>query len=245
MDTQIYHLQYIAEEKFWWFQVRNKLVYELILRYCKIIPFSKVLDIGCGTGGFTKQLANSFEVIGLDSSDIAINYCRKRGLQNVLCGKLDDFDFKNEMLHMITLLDVIEHIENDEEMLKKANNILHDNGYIVISVPAYQWLWSNHDVLHHHYRRYTKKSLINLIKKQNFEIIYSSYFNTLLFLPALILRFWGKITGKKSKTELDNPEPLLNPVFKFIFNLERKILKIFKFPFGLSIIVIAKKQIKT
>lgn len=241
METQIYHLQYVAEDKFWWFQVRNSLVFDLISKYCIVPPQTKVLDIGCGTGGFTHKLANSYQVIGLDSSNIAIEYCKKRGLQNVFCGKLDDFDFRNENIQMITLLDVIEHIENDLEILSKSYDILKEGGFIVITVPAYQWLWSNHDVLHQHYRRYTRKNLINMVKKLNFQIVYTSYFNSLLFLPAVIMRFFEKISGRKSKTELDNPEPKLNSIFKFIFNLERKILMKIKFPFGLSIILIAKK----
>ncbi len=242
MEEKIYHLQYIAEDKFWWFLVRNRIVYELINNYCKIPENSTVLDIGCGTGGFTRFLNIQYNVIGIDSSQIALDYCRKRGLSNLYCGILDDFNFKNENIQIITLLDVIEHIENDVDILQKSYDLLDNNGYIVITVPAYQWLWSNHDVLHRHYRRYTKKRLVELMQGSGFKVLYTSYFNTLLFLPAVFLRFIEKITGKTSNSELENPEPALNGIFKIIFGFEQHLLKKIIFPFGLSIIIIAKKE---
>ncbi len=143
------------------------------------------------------------------------------------------------------MLDVIEHIEDDVAVLRDVYNTLPSSGWFVASVPAYQFLWSIHDEIHKHYRRYTRKKIVRLIKDAGFEIEFASYFNTLLFLPGLLKRIIDKIIpSKKGEAEVAVevfPGPI-NSFLTSVFRFESKFFPKFKFPFGLSIIVVARKK---
>lgn len=241
MFEDVYKANYELEETYWWFVARNSIVYELVQKYCSSEENGYVLDFGCGTGGFAKILSKKFKVICIDPSPIAIEYCRSRGLEFVFQSTVDDLKFQNHNLKAICALDVIEHIEDDIGTLKKLNSYLKTNGKLIVTVPAYQWLWSNHDVLHMHKRRYSKRHLHEVLIQSGFEVIYISYFNFFLFIPAVIKRF---LTRKRIIEEQPPVEPVsnfANTVLKKVFLFEKYFLPRVKFPFGLSIIAIARK----
>ncbi|MCX7737029.1 MAG: class I SAM-dependent methyltransferase [Candidatus Kapabacteria bacterium] len=247
MQEIVYHTQFVQEDTYWWFVARNKIVKELIKLYCSDLKGKTVLDVGCGTGGFSKLLIDDYNVLCLDTSEIALNYCRQRNLNNLFLGTLDEFNPTNSKISATLFLDVIEHIDDDKAVIKRAYQILEKGGYLIATVPAYQWLWSNHDVIHMHKRRYTKKTFNNLLQDAGFNLIFSSYFNSFLFFPAIIKRFYDNIM-KTDKTS-NNPEaevidpvsPFINKLFLKIFSFERNILSRMTLPFGLSIFTIAKK----
>ena len=243
MQEIVYHTNYKLENSYWWFVARNRIVYELINKKCDLAEGVDFLDAGCGTGGFSKILAERYNVVGLDSSELALQYCRKRGLENIYQCNLQEFPHEDWNVKAITMLDVLEHIEDDVSVVKEAYDILPDGGYFVTSVPAYKWLWSRHDLQHMHYRRYTKSQMKNLLAGAGFKIIYSSYFNTLLFLPAALKRLTQKQAFSKDSEldPVDRVPKFLDALFRNIFMAEKAILPSFSFPFGLSIIVIGKK----
>ena len=141
------------------------------------------------------------------------------------------------------MLDVIEHIPDDLAVMKDAYNKLPKGGYFIASVPAYMWIWSNHDKIHMHYRRYTRSGFNELLTEAGFKIEYTSYFNTFLFLPGALKRLSQKIFGNsKNEDPVDRVSPWMNSLFNFIFKLESKFLGTFSFPFGLSIITICRKN---
>ncbi|MFN3781699.1 MAG: class I SAM-dependent methyltransferase, partial [Candidatus Kapaibacteriota bacterium] len=115
-------------------------------------------------------------------------------------------------------------------------------GKLVVTVPAYQWLWSNHDVLHMHRRRYTKKHLLRVLNQSGFQVIYISYFNFFLFIPAVIKRFSSKKSNLENQPPVDPVSNSVNKVLTKIFLFEKFFLPRVRFPFGLSIIAIAKKN---
>jgi len=217
---------------------------DILNKFVKIEHNQQILDVGCGTGGFTKMLLENYDAIGLDTSPIAIEYCKKRGIEELFLGTLDEFPTTDFNIQAITILDVIEHIESDDAIVEQIYKTLPPNGWLIATVPAYKWLWSNHDVMAKHYRRYTKKNFVSLLKKHNFQIKYSSYFNTFLFIFAAFKRLYENLFLKKSKKidPIDRVPLFLNKIFKSIFLAEKFfLLHIKKFPFGLSILVIAKK----
>jgi len=242
MFENVYKVNYELEDYYWWFVARNNIVLYLTLKFVNLDKEDIVLDFGCGTGGFSTLLNRYFNVVGLDNSPIAIEFCRKRGLRSLFLGTIDDFCAKQTLVKAIFALDVIEHIENDFETIQKLYSLLKTGGYLIVTVPAFGWLWSNHDILHMHRRRYTKRGLKELLENAGFKITFLSYFNFFLFFPAVLKR----IIGRKKKLEETLPvEPVsdfLNKAFRVVFESEKYILPLLRFPFGLSIVAIAKKM---
>lgn len=245
MKEIVYHSNYKLENTYWWFLGRNKIILDLFGKLVKIKENSQVLDVGCGTCGFAKLLNEKYDVIGLDTSETALEYCKKRGLEKLHLSLLSDFPKEKYNVQAITMLDVIEHIEDDAGVVRDVNNTLPQGGWFVASVPAYSFLWSVHDEIHKHYRRYTKKQIVKLISDAGFEISFSSYFNSLLFLPGFLKRILDKIfPNKRGEAEVAVevfPGPV-NSLLTKIFTLESNFFPKFTFPFGLSIIVVARKK---
>ena len=243
MEEIVYHTNYKLEDNYWWFVARNRIVYDTFNKICELKKGDEVLDVGCGTGGFTKILSNRYEAIGLDSSELALEYCRKRGLENLYSLPLEDFPKEEWDVKAITMLDVIEHVEDDRKIVKEAFDILPKGGYLMATVPAYMWLWSGHDVMHMHYRRYKKSGIEKVLRDAGFNIEYSTYFNFFLLPAAALKRLAGKISNEKNdnRPPVDEVSPFIDKLFRNIFLLENKLLPGIRFPFGVSLMVIGKK----
>ncbi|MCX6154244.1 MAG: class I SAM-dependent methyltransferase [Candidatus Kapabacteria bacterium] len=244
MEEIVYHTNFAVEDSYWWFTARNLIFQKIISKKCHINKNEDVLDVGCGTGGVLKFLSASYNMIGLDMSSIALDYCRKRGLVRLYNCSLSEFDSKDINLKAITFFDVIEHIDDDVDVVKSAYNLLPKGAFLIASVPAYQWLWSKHDEMHQHKRRYSKKSFSDLITGSGFSIDYISYFNSILMIPAVLKRFLENVTGSEKKIDqpVDKVPEILNKLFHYLFAAERFILPALRLPFGLSIIVVAQKK---
>ena len=243
MQEIVYHTNFLLEENYWWFVARNFIVKSLIKKKCNISHGDIILDAGCGTGGFAKILANDYQMLCLDTSEIALDYCRKRGLEHLFLTTIDGFPKSNWNVQAVTMLDVIEHIDDDVKTVADVSSIISKNGYFIVTVPAYQWMWSQHDELHMHKRRYTKKTITNLLITNGFSIDYASYLNFFLFLPAVLKRLIGSKIHKTNEIQspVDKLPAFLNSLFRNVFKLEAYLLPLIRFPFGLSVIVIARK----
>lgn len=244
MQEIVYHSQYQAENSYWWFVARNKILEKTVRFFCNSDKNLNLLDVGCGTGGFAALLKDDFNVIGIDTSDIALEYSSKRGIKHLHNCYLKDFDKKPYgSINAITMLDVIEHIEDDFGVVKEAYDLLEVGSYMIASVPAYQWLWSRHDEIHMHYRRYNLEQFKKLFKNAGFKIVYASHFNTILFLPAVLKRALDKITGgdKKNNSPIDEVPDFMNSIFTKMFMIEKSWIPNVLIPFGLSIVLVAKK----
>ncbi len=240
MNENVYRINYELETSYWWFVARNLIVMKLVERYSDLRQGDLVFDVGCGTGGFAMLLQERYKVVGLDTSPLAIEFSKWRGLNNIYLSTLEEFSTDDEP-KAIFFLDVLEHIEDDYQTVAKAYELLQKGGNLVVTVPAYSWLWSAHDELHMHKRRYTISSLKKLILSKNFQIKYISYFNTFLFLPAVLKRIFARSKPLGDVQPVDPVSPLVNSILKRVFLWEAFFLKFMRFPFGLSIICIAKK----
>lgn len=242
MEEKVYHTNFKLEDTYWWFVARNSIIQNSIGLLTNLNKKSKVLDVGCGTGGFASKILDDYEVYGMDTSELALEYSKSRGIKNLFLGTLQEMD-KSIKFDAITILDVIEHIEDDKSIVKECFDRLKKDGYIIASVPAYMFMWSHHDVKHMHYRRYTKRNFKKLIKSAGFELLYSSYFNTLLFPLAIIKRYIDKLFNiKKEDMGVDEVSDTINNILKKIFKFEINLIPKIQLPFGLSILVIAKKK---
>ncbi len=248
MQKYLYQKMYEVETTHWWFQAKKDILIQLIKN--KIIPqLSKseinIADIGCGAGLLLDSLSKFGHVTGIDYSNNAIEFCKNSFSGELIQADCGTTDLNiNKKFDLIIATDLIEHIKDDRIAINNIYNLLNDNGYAIITVPAFQFLWSQHDVINMHYRRYSFKTLYEAIKTTPFNICYLSYYNFFLFLPALIVRITKKILNidKKSDLEFSTPPNLVNKLFYKLFYSESKfITKRKKFPFGVSLIAIIKK----
>lgn len=246
MQEIVYHTNYKLENDYWWFVARNRIIANLIEKKTDLSRGDQILDFGCGTGGFASIINEEYDVVGLDLSELALNYAKKRGISKLYQDDIRKFPKDDYEIKAITALDVIEHIEDDLETCKVLYDLLPKGGYLIASVPAYKFLWSYHDEMHMHYRRYTKSNFTKLLQNAGFSINYSSYFNSLLFPLALTRRLTEKKQVDKSK--IDNYQPVdklpnsINSLFKNIFLAEDSLIGNISFPFGLSIVVVSQKK---
>lgn len=242
MEQETYFQIYRLERDHWWFAARRKIIFSLI----KSVLDKKVaraLDVGCGTG-FNAKILSSFSenVIGLEPSKTAIALAKEVN-PNLQIIEKDFLKLDNQKsFGLITLFDVLEHIEDDVSTLKKIEQLLERGGIAVLTVPAFPWLWSQHDMFHHHYRRYTVKNLREKIANHTqLKIERMSFFNFLLFLPLLIMRFSARLLPKRNGSDLFALPPFINKVLTKIFSLEASLLSKVNLPFGSSIICIVRK----
>jgi hypothetical protein len=238
------------EENSFWFEHRNKCVYEA---FKKFSPSSNLFfDIGGGNGFVAKYLENkNIETVLIEPGLSGCINAKKRGLKNIVCATLQDAKIKTNSIPNIGLFDVVEHIEDDLGFLKMIHEYTQPNGLVFITVPAYNFLWSNEDVDAGHYRRYTIKTISECLIKAGFKIEYQSYLFSPLPLPIFMSRSLPSKLGfnkksddlSKHKNEHTANKGTLQSVMNWFLNKEiNKIKNMQKTSLGSSVFVIAKKQ---
>lgn len=241
MEKYLYQDLYQLEEKHWWHIAKRQAIDHLVKRYLKVTP-AKILDIGCGTGQNINYLSKFGQVYGVDNSPQAIKYCKSRNLLNVRLANSDQTGYPKSTFDMITLLDVLEHLEEDQT-LKEIYRILKPKGIFILTVPALTILWSQWDIVLHHRRRYTKTSLTEVLKKNNFKIKKIYYLYSFLFLPALVIRFTKSFFYKDFyPSDFRLSWPVINHLGLLLAKIEQLILKIYQPPIGTSIVCVAEKK---
>jgi SAM-dependent methyltransferase len=242
MEEAMYYAFASLELHHWWFVARIKILHDIIDHWIKLSPSAEVLDVGCGTGAFLASFPKYVAAIGIDTSETALELCRKKGITNVYKGSLDSFPLPGRTFDLITLLDVIEHIDDDIGALHKTRQLLKSNGHILVTVPAFQFLWSKHDEINHHKRRYTSRQLRSCLEAAGFSIQRISYFNTLLFPGALLQRLLFQQKPRTTNELIYLPTPIINSIFSSVFSFERYLLRVLSLPFGLSILAAASPK---
>lgn len=242
MHNDCFKTMYEVEERHWWF--KGKFAIALMLLERAAAPGKKVLDIGCGTGLFSKMLTEQgYEVTSLDSNQLALDYSRKRGLSNLVTGDALKLPFPDNSFDAAFALDILEHIDDDRAAVAEWQRVLKPCGILIVFVPAFRFLWGPQDEKLEHKRRYTKKILRD--KLENFLFVEKiSYFNTLLFLPVLLSRYLFRLFPRllKNKDELDITNKALNSFLGLIFSLEKIYLTKFSYPFGVSLLSVSRKK---
>ncbi|MCD9186242.1 MAG: class I SAM-dependent methyltransferase [Pyrinomonadaceae bacterium] len=245
MEQHTYGIMNDVEDKHWWFVGRRAILEEFlrqIIRNRKSeVRNPKILDVGCGTGANLEMLAQFGESEGVDVSDDALAFCKAKGLR-VHKGLAEKLPFADESFDVVTALDVVEHLDDDVAGLKEMHRVLKTGGKTLIFVPAFMWLWGVQDDISNHRIRYTKKQIVERLKKAGFTIERATYANWTFFAPILAGRTLMKITGIKPESENNVNVSALNGIFGKIFSSERLWLKNFDFPFGVSIVITARKN---
>ncbi|WP_043769086.1 class I SAM-dependent methyltransferase [Algiphilus aromaticivorans] len=244
MEEAAYAALAAEEAGYWWYRGRRAVVSALIHRQRFGNRSLRILDAGCGTGGNLAFLGTFGEVDAFEPNAGACRMAARVTSARVFRGRLpDELDRLAESYQLITLLDVLEHVGDDVAALTALGRRLSPDGRLILTVPAYSWLWSGHDVLHHHKRRYTVASLRAAISAAGMDVIRIGYFNSLLFPLALMHRIWLRTGSYRDAIPTNPPLPKwLNECFAVLFGCERYILGWLPFPFGLSIYAVVAIQ---
>ena len=228
------------EDKHWWSCTRR----ELILTLMPVKNYDiKILDLGCSSGALIRLLheKNFASVYGIDISKESMKACRKSKLKGILLGNATRLPVKNNSFDLIIASDILEHIENDYGTLNEWKRILKSGGHLIIFAPAFRFLWSSHDIINRHFRRYEKTSLKKLISKNDFKIIRLGYWNFLLFLPYTVINFLKSKNKKEDRLVALNP--ILNGILIKMLSFENFLIKKgVNFPFGISLFVVLEKN---
>jgi SAM-dependent methyltransferase len=246
MEPDQYTYMFEAEDHLWWYIGNHEIFLNLLQRNNILKKGINMLDAGCGTGGWLQFLKRSCDIneTGIDNREIALNYARSRGKLNLVCGDINNYIFNESSFDLITSFDVIYHHDvDDDTAIKSFHRCLKNGGHILLTVPAYSFLFSKHDEVVHTKKRYTKKQIKLLLRNNGFEIIKISYGVSLLFPIALIKRFFDKIfrSGNEEHNELKMPPVIINRFFLWVMRTENFLLKYVSLPLGLSVMVLAKK----
>lgn len=230
------------EQSYWWHQGRLEIIQTYMRRASRNRPSPAILNVGCGTGGTIKMLEKFGTVDNVDTSDDAIGFAQKLGYKNIT--KVDDINlpFKDAVYDIVGAFDVLEHIEDHKSALSEWKRVLKDDGAIVVTVPAYQWLWSGHDVTMHHWRRYTMKSLTALAAEANLRPERKSY--AIGFSLPLVagFRLASKVLNRADSEASFVPVPgAINKLFTALLKAEAKLHDTVSLPAGSSLITILRK----
>jgi 2-polyprenyl-3-methyl-5-hydroxy-6-metoxy-1,4-benzoquinol methylase len=242
MENELFDEMYKVETQHWWFVARRRII-ENSIKKLNLDKGASILDAGCGNGDNLRVLSKYGDVIAMERDDNALQKAKSRGIGKVLKGDLPNnvhADIRKDN-DLIVLLDVLEHIDDDAGSLNALKDYVKNSGNLILTVPAYQFLWTNRDDQHHHKRRYTVNRLKKLIESNGWNVKYISYFNTFLFPLALLDRIKQKVFPLTQDSDLKMPPNYINSIFEKIFSFESKIINKIAFPFGLSIIVVAEK----
>jgi len=237
-----YDIELRVESFHWWFVVRRKLLKSL-LSSLNVTKDCITIDIGCGTGANLKILGSTgFNVIGIDRSIYALSLIQKKINFPLINGDLNGLPIRPESVGLVVAMDILEHLENDLNGISEFCQALKKGGLLILTVPAFSFLWGIQDIVTGHKRRYSKKDILNKLREEGFDILRSSYFNFFLFFPILLTRRIIQLLGLKIDSENKINFPLFNFFLKTIFSLETFTLRFFSFPFGVSIFCVAKKR---
>ncbi len=244
MQQHTYAIMDEVEGSHWWFVGRRAILESFltpIIQDLKSrIQDPRILDVGCGTGANIEMLSEFGDAEGVDVSDDALEFCRRKGLK-VQKGLAETLPYDDESFELTTALDVIEHLDDDVAGLKEMFRVTKSGGYSLFFVPAFMWLWGVQDDISNHRIRYTRKQIVERIEQAGYTVERATYANWTFFTPILAGRTLMKLTGLKPESENNINISSLNGIFGKLFSAERFWLKHFNFPIGVSIVVVAKK----
>src|ERR1700691_1543679 len=190
-----------AEDRHWWYQGR-RTVLERAIEPLGLPAHAQILDAGCGSGRNMVDLARHGTVTGVELSETSVELARARGVGEVLAGSVMDMPFDDATFDLAVSLDVIEHLEDDVGALHELRRVTKPGGALLVTVPAYQWLWSGHDEINHHHRRYNRRTLLAAAQSGGWELERSAHFNSLLLSAAIMLRALERFKPSTTKSSV-------------------------------------------
>lgn len=242
MERVVYQQMAELDDRHWWYRARRRIIADLIRREAHLPPDAEILEIGCGTGHNLAMLSDFGHVEGLELDDEARAISEKRLGRRVMSSPLPELgEVPDRHYDLIGAFDVIEHIDDDRAALASIATKLKPGACFIMTVPAHQWMWSAHDTVNHHKRRYSKSGLKALIEASPMKLRKLGYFNSLLFPLAVAERAASKLRGKEDADVKLPPAPL-NTALEKVFAAERYLAGRLPLPPGLSLFAVASAR---
>lgn len=239
MDRVVYDRMAAHDSTHWWYRARRDILHDYLARYAGLPGEARILEIGCGTGHNLPMLARFGEVDAIEIDAAARATASERLGKPVSAAPLPGLPgVPRGWFDLVAVLDVVEHIEDDVAALRAMAECLRPGGKILIAVPAHQWMWSAHDVVNHHHRRYSRSTLRAAIEAAGLRAHRMRWFNSLLFPLAAAARIAGRLTGRDDSDDSPPPGPV-NKLFEAIFRLERHLVGRVPMTPGVSLVTLA------
>ncbi len=251
MEHQVYQQFLDLERDHWWFRGRRTVYLGLLDTVLQPTKRGRLLDLGCGMGGFLSSLQDmGFDVFGADMDFESLQQCIDRGFTQ--CAQMDSYElpFADHSFDVVTMFDAIEHVEDDYRAMGEVARVLKPGGQVIISVPAYQFLYANNDRVAQHYRRYNRNMVNELFQRAGLKVARNTHANVFLFpliLPiVLTIKLFEAVFDRKHESlhsNLSFPMPkFMNQVLHRIFAAELWVTRKHNWPFGHSIVAIAQRE---
>ncbi|MCM8557948.1 class I SAM-dependent methyltransferase [Sphingomicrobium sediminis] len=241
MDRAVFDRMAETDQEHWWFEARREILDTFLARKADLPKDARILEVGAGTGHNFPVLEKYGRVDAVELDAPARALATQRLGRDVLDAALPELaGIADASYDLVALLDVLEHVEDDRAAFAGLARVMRPGGKLMLTVPAYQWMWSKHDEAHHHFRRYTRENLTSLAAEQGWKTRHATYFNSHLFPPIAAARILGKMTGSESADDAVPPAPV-NGLLRFVFGAERAWVGRLPMPFGVSILALLER----
>jgi SAM-dependent methyltransferase len=242
MERKVYEQMAKLDSQHWWFTARRRILDGVIERIVRPPADARILELGAGTGHNLEMLSRFGRIEASELDPVARKLASERLGRPVVEAALPDLSmFPQGVYDLVALLDVLEHVPDDKNSLRAILNLLKPGGALLLTVPINPWMWSAHDVAHHHHRRYRTAEIRKLAVDAGYSIELLSPFNSLLFPPIAAVRLLGKLTGKDDSDDA-MPSPLVNKMLDGIFGMERSLIGRMPMPFGVSLVAVLRRS---
>lgn len=243
MNLEEYEVMYRQEQAYWWFVSRTELLHLYLREIVALPPSSRIVDLGCGTGANLEVLSQYGVATGVDFSPEALSFCRKRALPRLMRANGQELALATGSVDLMTAMDSLEHIPDDVATLRECYRALKPGGTMLVTVPAFGFLWSEHDEALQHLRRYSAAELTNKLRLAGFTVGKVTHVLFLLFLPVVAMRLVQNFTKKNvvPRTSIVMLPWLLNTLLLWINRLEMFLLRFLDLPVGVTIVALATK----
>jgi SAM-dependent methyltransferase len=238
LKESAYREHFEVEDRHWWYRGRWAVI-EALLSHVRLPPRPRILDAGCGTGGNLRKFGRIGIATGVEPSPEAVGFCRERGLERVHQAGLESLPLEDAGFDLVAATDVVEHVAAEQQALRELRRVAAPGGILLLTVPAYMWLWSEEDVNLHHHRRYTKRRLERAVTEAGWEPVFSTYFNSLLLPPIALAK---KLRRSGGDADLDRTPASLDGPLSLPMRLEARLIRAgVTLPAGVSVGIVCRR----
>lgn len=240
MEENVYRVMGAAEERHWWFRGRRRVI-EALLERAAPPPGARILDAGCGTGRNLELYAGWGDPSGVDPHPEAVDYCRARGFSDVQVGGAEDLPYDDASTDLIAATDVLEHVRDDATALREMHRVAAPGAALLLTVPAYEWMWSDEDLRLGHHRRYTLPRLRASVEAAGWRPEFGTHFNLILLPPIAAARKLS--AGRKEEGEIELTPGWLDTPLSMPMRLEAQLIRRgVRLPAGVSIGLVCRRS---